>query len=127
MEQPPLALISASGFAGGDAEREVSTADIIVQVEALVREQLDIAKGAAPFTHVFVPDYEDSEVVDCGNRSGTHPDGWPIAPIVQLVPARRLTWGPGNSPHRVPPNVAVATAIRPRRPDHRSHPPRVPE
>lgn len=126
-----FALAAALGLAAcGANEPGLSTADIVAQAEAHVREELELSERAALFTDVFIPGYEDGELMVCGNVSGSRPGGPPIAPrrfIVQLDPVRWVAWEAENSPHRMPAGFAAAWTEICRNPDDTSKVPLVPQ
>lgn len=111
-------------------ERQLSTADISAQAKAQVRAELGLSEDAALFSNVFVPGYEDGELMACGSVSGTRADGQAIEPrrfIVQVEPARWVRWETGDPrPSRAAGFERTWQEIC-REPDDRSEVPLIPE
>lgn len=129
--QQGLAIVAALALTACAADEEsLSTTDIVARAEAYVRAELGLSKRAALFTDVFVPGYEDGELIVCGSVSGSRPAGPAIAPrrfIVALEPARWIAWEIGNSPHSMPVSFATAWTDKCRNPDDLSKTPLLPE
>lgn len=97
-----LACLAALGVtACSDSGDGLSTAEISDRARAIVRADLGLSSRAALFSDIFIPGYEDGELMACGTVSGARADGVAIEPrrfIVQVEPARWVKWErPGAS------------------------------
>ena len=126
-----LSILAAAGALGAcEAERPgLATSEIIAEAEAQVRDQLELSPGDALFTDVFVPGYEDGELMVCGAVAGVRADGMAIEPrrfILRLEPARWVAWERAGSPQGAAGGFAATWSDICRHPDDKSKVPLVP-
>lgn len=124
-----LWILATSGTLGAcEAEPTgVATADIVAQAEAQVRRRLELSPEDALFTDVFVPGYEDGELMVCGAVAGVRAGGSPIEPsrfILRLEPARWVAWETSDRPAS---GFAATWSDICRHPDDKSKVPLLPE